>query len=85
MQIVPMRDLKNTVEIERKCEKEDGPVFITKNGYGCLVVMNMDYYERTMGQIEEAALVNRGIRDYENGKTVDGKQAIAILRKKHGV
>ena len=25
MQIVPMRDLKNTVEIERKCAEENGP------------------------------------------------------------
>jgi len=27
MKIVPMRDLKNTVEIERKCAEENGPVF----------------------------------------------------------
>ena len=48
MQIVPMRDLKNTVEIERKCAEENGPVFVTKNGYGRLVVMDIEYYERTM-------------------------------------
>ena len=46
MQIVPMRDLKNTVEIERKCAEENGPVFVTKNGYGRLVVMDIDYYEK---------------------------------------
>ena len=34
MQIIPMRDLKNTVEIEKKCAEENGPVFVTKNGYG---------------------------------------------------
>ena len=33
MQIIPMRELKNTVEIERRCAEENGPVFITKNGY----------------------------------------------------
>ena len=33
MQIVPMRELKNTVEIERRCAEENGPVFVTKNGY----------------------------------------------------
>ena len=37
MQIVPMRELKNTVEIERRCAEENGPVFVTKNGYGRLV------------------------------------------------
>mgnify|MGYP000550349574 CR=1 FL=1 len=30
MQIIPMRELKNTVEIERRCAEENGPVFITK-------------------------------------------------------
>ena len=34
MQIIPMRELKNTVEIERRCAEENGPVFVTKNGYG---------------------------------------------------
>ena len=34
MQIIPMRDLKNTVEVERLCAEENGPVFVTKNGYG---------------------------------------------------
>ena len=27
MQIIPMRELKNTVEIERRCAEENGPVF----------------------------------------------------------
>lgn len=33
MTIIPMRDLKDTVEIERHCAEANGPVFITKNGY----------------------------------------------------
>ena len=57
MQIVPMRELKNTVEIERRCAEENGPVFVTKNGYGRLVVMDIDYYERTMKEMEELKLV----------------------------
>ena len=85
MQIVPMRDLKNTVEIERLCAESNEPVFVTKNGYGRLVVMDIDYYERTMQKIGEANLVNRGIADYEAGKVVDGKSALNKLRKKHGV
>ena len=73
MQIVPMRDLKNTVEIERKCAEENGPVFVTKNGYGRLVVMDIEYYERTMQSMEEARMVNHGIDDYEKGNVTDGK------------
>lgn len=42
MQIIPMRDLKNTDEVERRCTEENGPVFVTKNGYGRLVVMDIN-------------------------------------------
>ena len=85
MQIVPMRDLKNTVEIERLCSESGEPVFVTKNGYGKLVVMDIDYYERTMRKIDEAHLVNKGIEDYESGRVVNGKKSLAKLRKKHGI
>ena len=82
MQIVPMRDLKNTVEIERRCAESNEPVFITKNGYGRLVVMDINYYERTMKKIEEADLVNKGISDYEAGRVVDGAKSLKRLREK---
>ena len=71
MQIVPIRDLKNTVEIERRCIESNEPVFVTKNGYGRLVVMDIDYYERTMQKINESNLINKVISDYEAGKTID--------------
>ena len=85
MQIVPMRDLKNTVEIEKLCAESNEPVFVTKNGYGRLVVMDIDYYERAMRKIGEATLVNQGIADWEKGKVVGGKSAISKLREKHGI
>ena len=50
MQIVPMRDLKDTVRIEQLCAGDNGPVFVTKNGYGRLVVMDIEYFEKTMKQ-----------------------------------
>jgi len=85
MQIVPMRDLKNTVEIERKCAEENGPVFVTKNGYGRLVVMDIEYYERTMQSMEEARMINHGIADYEQDKVTDGKSSLKKLREKYGL
>lgn len=83
MPILPMKELKNTSEIERKCSETNGPIYITKNGYGSLVVMSMDYYERTMGKIQEASIVNKGIRDIEEDRTVDGKEAIDAIRRRH--
>ena len=84
MTIIPMRDLKNTVEIERRCAAGE-PVFVTKNGYGRLVVMDIEYYEKTMGKIYEAKLVNDGLSDLESSKTVDGDSVRARMAEKYGV
>lgn len=84
MTIIPMRDLKNTVEIERRCAEENGPVFVTKNGYGSLVVMDIAYYERLMGQLhDEARLVNEGLAELEHGKLVEGETVKVRLMKKY--
>ena len=83
MQIVPMRDLKDTVQIEKKCQ--NGPVFVTKNGYGKLVVMNMEYYESKIAKIAEADFVNEGIVDFANGKISDGKEVMKKLKDEYGI
>ena len=85
MQIIPMRDLKNTVEIEKMCQMENGPIFVTKNGYGKLVVMNIDYYEKLMRQLYEAKAISEGLEDLNNGKVIDGKQVINDLKGKYGL
>lgn len=85
MQIIPMRDLKNTVEIERRCAEENGPVYITKNGYGRLVVMEIEYYERIMRKLHEAKIISEGLNDIESGRTVDGDTAIDEIRGKYGI
>ena len=83
MQIVPMRDLKDTVQIEKKCQ--NGPVFVTKNGYGKLVVMSMEYYESKIAKIAEADFINEGIVDFANEKINDGKEVIKKLKDKYGI
>lgn len=83
MQIVPMRDLKDTVQIEKKCQ--NGPVFVTKNGYGKLVVMNMEYYESKIAKISEADFINEGIVDFANEKINDGKEVMEKLKDKYGI
>lgn len=85
MQIIPMRDLKNTVEVERRCADENGPVFVTKNGYGRLVVMDIDYYEKTMRKMYEAKTILEGLKDVKSGNTVDGDTAITNIRSKYGI
>ncbi len=46
--IRPITDLRNTTEISELCHSKNEPIFITKNGYGDLVVMSIETYEREM-------------------------------------
>ena len=83
MKIIPMRDLKNTVEVEKHCVKEHGPVYVTKNGYGRLVVMDIEYYEKTMQKMYEAKAVMEGLKDLKEGNTEDGVDTISKLKEKY--
>jgi len=70
-----MKDLKDTVGIERRCKESGEPVFITKNGYGSLVVMDIVAYEKTIRDIYEAGLVNEAIDALADGALlIDGNK-----------
>ena len=77
-----MRDLKNTVEVEKHCIKEQGPVYVTKNGYGRLVVMDIEYYERTMQKMYEAKALIEGLKDLKEGNTEEGAETMRKLKEK---
>jgi PHD/YefM family antitoxin component YafN of YafNO toxin-antitoxin module len=51
-QIIPIKDLKKTSEISEMCHNTNEPVFITKNGYGDMVIMSMEVYEETMKKLD---------------------------------
>ena len=67
--IIPVRELRNTSEISEMCHSSDEPVFITKNGYGDMVIMSLETFEK-----------NSGMRDFytnlefPNGRTSDLKK-----------
>ena len=51
-QIRPITDLRNTTEISEACHASREPLFITKNGYGDLVVMSIEAYEEMVRTLE---------------------------------
>lgn len=54
MNIRPVSDLRNHYrDVERDVE-EGGPVFLTKNGYGSMVVMSIEQFERINGSVDAA-------------------------------
>ena len=77
-----MRDLKNAVEVEKHCIKEQGPVYVTKNGYGRLVVMAIEYYEKTIQKMYEAIAVIEGLKDLKEGNTEEGAETMCKLKEK---
>ena len=47
-QIIPIKELKNTTKVSEMCHASEEPVFVTKNGYGDMVLMSMETYEAKM-------------------------------------
>ena len=83
-QIRPITDLRNSTEISNICHAKNEPVFITKNGYGDMVVMSMETYEELISN----AAMDRAITDAEaefrrTGELYDARDVLSTLRKKH--
>jgi prevent-host-death family protein len=80
-QIRPITDLRNTNEISDICHAKMEPVFITKNGYGDLVVMSIETYEQMLEVNETDASITEA--EYENANLIHAKEALLSLRRKH--
>ena len=80
-QIVPIRDLRNTNEISQLCHTKDEPIFVTKNGYGDLVVMSMKTYE-SLTKISDIdnAISSSEAKIKDEGSLLDAKDALKSLR-----
>ncbi len=51
-QIIPIKELKNTSEISEMCHDSNEPIYVTKNGYGDMVIMSIELYEQTIEKYE---------------------------------
>lgn len=84
-QIIPIKDLKNTSEISEMCHKTDEPIYVTKNGYGDMVIMSMEIYESTMRQIAMYRDIEISEKQVETGKVKDARMALGETRAKYGL
>lgn len=84
--IKPSSSLRNNYnEISEYCHKCGEPVFITKNGEGDLAVMSMETYEKLTGRYELYKLLDKGLDDVSNNKTLPVKDAFKIIKEGAGV
>ena len=83
--IVPIRDLKNTTAISTLCHEDEEPIFVTKNGYGDMVIMSMETFEKstfTNNLYNKLAIAEE---DLKAGRVSDVDDAISEIRQKYGL
>lgn len=82
-QIRPITDLRNTNEISDICHARREPVFITKNGYGDLVVMSIETYEALVENAKMDTAISEAEAEFKrDGQLHDAREMLASLRRK---
>lgn len=84
-QIIPIRDLKKTAEISDMCHNSEEPIYITKNGYGDMVIMSMETYEKNMRKYLKYRDIEVSEKEIEEGKVKEAKSALQGMRAKYGI
>lgn len=83
--IIPIRDLKNTSEISQMCHESKEPIYVTKNGYGDMVIMSMETYKEKMYILEVYDKLNAAETQITEGKVLDAQDALKSVREKYNV
>ena len=84
-QIIPIRDLKNTGAISQLCRESEEPIYITKNGYGDMVIMSMKMYEEMLYMQSVYSRLAESEADIASGKKSNAKASLKRIREKHNV
>ena len=84
-QIIPIRDLKDTNAISAKCHETDEPIFVTKNGYGDMVIMSMKVYEEKLNNARILSDLAVAENDIRYGKVRNAFDVLKDTREKYGI
>ena len=79
--IIPIKDLKNTVALSKICHESQEPIYVTKNGYGDMVIMSMSVFEKMTYMDSVAQKVEQGEKDISEGKCSEGLNNFDKLRE----
>ena len=82
-QIIPIKDLTDTSTISEKCHKADEPIYITKNGYGDMVLMSIELYESTQKKLKMYSEIELSEQQIKNGNVKDARTALSSIREKY--
>jgi len=82
--IVPIAELRNTSKISQICHEQSEPVFVTKNGYGDLVIMSIETYERMLALLNVYKKLGEAEKQIADGvPMLEGEQVFKYLREKY--
>lgn len=83
--IIPIRDLKNTNQISQMCQEATEPIYITKNGYGDMVIMSVKMYEGKLFMLDVHNKLAAAEAQIAEGKVLDGDTSLKSIREKYNV
>ncbi len=84
-QIRPIKDLRNATEISELCNEKNEPVYITKNGYGHLIVMSMETYKEKLAKAElYEKLAEAEMQLDKPEELLDAEMVFERLKEKYG-
>jgi PHD/YefM family antitoxin component YafN of YafNO toxin-antitoxin module len=72
--------IRNYIEISDFCHKFREPVFLTRDGEGDLAIMSIEAYEEMAGHNELYRLIQEGIDDIENGRTLTEEEVVKNMQ-----
>jgi PHD/YefM family antitoxin component YafN of YafNO toxin-antitoxin module len=67
------------------CNSSSEPIFITKNGYGDMVIMSMKTYEEKMFMLDIYDKLLAAEKQISEGKVLDGDVSLQNIRSKYNV
>lgn len=65
--IIPISELRNTSKINDLCVNSKDPIYITKNGYGEMVIMNIQVFQTMQEELQMYKDIAQSQRDIKNG------------------
>lgn len=83
MKIIPIKELKNTSEISEMCRVSNEPIYITKNGYGDMVIMNIEVYNKIITFKEIYKNIEISEKQIAQGCVKDAMESLNSLRSKY--
>lgn len=85
IEIRPIKDLRDTTEISKLCEESKEPIYITKNGYGHLVVMSMETYKDKLAKADLYEKLAEAENQIKNGENLlDAEAVFESLKDRYG-